>query len=164
MSPLVKALFKKKAKLNRLGHNISLTSGKFGSRAWWPKVDQLPYKTDKSATNLDEKFIEGLNSYIRTHASHHWLSLFPQLSSAHVYHALSGINGTATGPDGISILGVESTCCDLYSRRRRYTSILYDVQYLWPSKIWLPSCKYGFVIMAVLCATYCQNLNYHRND
>ena len=128
MSPLVKALLKKKARRNRLGHNIdelkdkigqiitqnrrAPASGKLGSRALWRKVDQLFHRRDKSATNLDQKFIEGLNdyfgelcfdnNYIRpTPVTIENNMPLPQFSSAQVYHALSGIKRTATGPDGI---------------------------------------------------------------
>ena len=81
MTPLVKVLLKKKARLQarsvrgadledlkaKIDKNISenrmaLATGNKGSRAWWRKVDVLTHRKDKDNLSLDKNFVQDLNT------------------------------------------------------------------------------------------------------
>ena len=81
MTPLAKALLKKKAKAKyrspdgcpiNLKERInaivtenrkSLASGKVGSKAWWKKVDALSKRKERSNPSFDEDSVRELNHY-----------------------------------------------------------------------------------------------------
>ena len=90
----------------------ALASGKLGSQAWWRKVGQLMMCKDKSSSNLDQEFINGLNDYFGdlclvqnyikpVPAEIDINTPVPQLSTSQVFQALLQIKHTATRPAGI---------------------------------------------------------------
>ena len=129
MSPLVKLLLKKKSRCQKnggrgvsdltekIGRIISdnrhkLASGKLGSRSWWKKVDALTLRKENPACCLDDEFICELNDFLANlWFDNSYIKPIPavvdvdasvsQLTDRQVYHALSKIKRTATGPDGI---------------------------------------------------------------
>ena len=81
MTPLAKALLKKKAKakcrcpdgcpinleerINAIvaENHKSLASGKKGSKAWWEKIDALSTRKERSNPSFDEDSVKELNHY-----------------------------------------------------------------------------------------------------
>ena len=131
MTPLVKVLLKKKARLQarsvrgvdledfkaKIDKNISenrmaLATGKKESRAWWRKVDVLTHRKDKDNLSLDKNFVQDFNTYFGNLCyDDNYISptpmeivhnaSIPQLTTSQVFNTLSKIKKSATGPDGI---------------------------------------------------------------
>ena len=130
MTPLAKALLKKKAKAKcrspdgcpiNLKERInaivtenrkSLASGKMGSKAWWKKVDALSKRKERSNPSFDEDSVREHNHYFSNlcHDEDFIRPIpmditenipAPQLTLSQVYYALLKTKQTSTGPDNI---------------------------------------------------------------
>ena len=130
MTPLAKALLKKKAKAKcrspdgcpiNLKERIkaivtenrkSLASGKMGSKAWWKKVDALSKGKERSNPSFDEGSVREVNHYF-ANLCHDEYYIRPvamditenipeqQLTLSQVYYALLKTKQTSNGPDNI---------------------------------------------------------------
>ena len=130
MTPLAKALLKKKAKakcrcpdgcpinleerINAIvaENHKSLASGKKGSKAWWEKIDALSTRKERSNPSFDEDSVKELNHYFANlcHDEGYIRPVpmditenipAPQLTLSQVYYALLKTKQTSTGPDNI---------------------------------------------------------------